>query len=88
MENYFLFHRWAQWDMSFALYTEKELLKIDKSLGHPSTRGMTGLLRRASDVKTLDSTTRESLEAIRQRCDVYKKAGPVQADHWHGRTQI
>ena len=73
LEYYFLVYRWSVKDMTYILYTEKELRKIHKIFGHPSIESTKKVLKRASGSK-LDSKTKTLIHDIAKDCRICKFA--------------
>lgn len=67
LENYFLKYKWDPYCMIYAAYSEKELVKIHRSFGHPSVRATYNLLRRAGRAEPKGETLRQ-LEKIAAAC--------------------
>lgn len=68
-ENYFLIHRWRSDDISYSMYTEKELRKLHRVFGHPSVRALTNLLRRA-DPRAMNPSVVEAVKEITHACTI------------------
>lgn len=45
MWNYFLIREWKEADMDFVVYTEEQLRKLHRNLGHTSVRDIEALLK-------------------------------------------
>lgn len=72
LENYFLKHKWEPNCMIYAMDTEKELVKIHRSFGHPLVRATYNLLRRAGEAELTDETLKQ-LEIIAASCKVCRR---------------
>jgi len=67
-ENDFLKHKWSPEDMSYALYTDKELRRLHRVFGHPTVAALKKLLRNANPDE-YSTDVKESIAEITRSCN-------------------
>lgn len=68
-QTYCIFYNWAPSDLSFAMYTECELRKINRNFGHSKVRTTANLFNRTSK-RPIPSDSPRRVEAIARNCAI------------------